>query len=98
LEQPGPARLYLQESRGPSSGPRRPLAALGKTIATHAVSLTRSAQERGLLKPMTPQVSALAVVGAAERLFLAVLHDEELGNVLEVPELLVRLVLDGMRA
>jgi hypothetical protein len=37
-------------------------------------------------------------VGAAERLFLAVLHDEELGNVLEVPELLVRLVLDGLRA
>lgn len=98
MEQPGPARLYLQESRGPASGARRPLAALGKTIATHAVSLTRAAQQRGLLRPMTPQVSALAVVGAAERLVLAVLQEEELGNVLEVPDLLVRLVLDGLRA
>jgi len=43
-------------------------------------------------------VSALAVVGAVERLLLAVLREEDVGNPLEIPDALTQLVLDGLRA
>jgi hypothetical protein len=50
------------------------------------------------LKPIPFAVSALTVVGAAERLLLAVLQEEDIGNVLEVPAALTTLILDGLRA
>jgi hypothetical protein len=45
-----------------------------------------------------PAVSALAVVGAVERLLLAVLRGEDVGNPLEIPEALTGIILDGLRA
>lgn len=98
MEQPGPVRLYLQESRAPSQGPRRPIIELSALVSRYAVDITRTAQKHGILKPIPVPVSALTVVGATERLLLAVLHEEDIGNVLEVPAALTTLILDGLRA
>lgn len=98
MEQPGPVRLYLQESRAPSQGARRPIIELSALVSRYAIDITRTAQRHGILKPIPVAVSALTVVGAAERLLLAVLHEEDIGNVLDVPPALTTLILDGLRA
>ncbi len=98
MEYPGPVRLYLQESRAPAEGARRPIIDIAREISRYAVAMTHVAQRHGILKPIPPAVSALTVVGAAERLLLAVLHDEDIGNPLEVPAALTTLILDGLRA
>lgn len=98
LESPGPARLYLQECRAPAVGTRKPIGALAKRVIDLAEEVSTVAQKHGLLKPLPVPVTARAVVGAAERLFLGVLLDEEMGNVLEIPLALVTLVVDGLRA
>lgn len=97
MEQPGPVRLFLQESRAPSQGARRPIIELSAQVARYAIEATKTAQKHGILKPIPVAVSALTVVGAAERLLLAVLHEEDIGNVLEVPAALTTLILDGLR-
>lgn len=96
MEYPGPVRLYLQESRAPSQGARRPIIELSKTVSHYAVQMTVTAQRHGILKNIPVAVSALTVVGAAERLLLAVLHEEDIGNPLEVPAALTTLILDGL--
>ncbi len=97
MEQPGPVRLYLQESRAPAQGARRPVIQLSQQVSRYAIEMTKTAQRHGILKPIPVAVSALTVVGAAERLLLAVLHEEDIGNVLEVPAALMTLILDGLR-
>lgn len=97
VEQPGPVRLYLQESRAPAVGARRPLIELSKLVTQYALDITRKAQQHGILKPIPVSVSALTVVGATERLLLAVLHGEDIGNILEVPEAVATMMLDGLR-
>ncbi len=98
LEHAGVARLYLQESRAPGVGPRAPLGELSKTVGQYAIRITERAQQHGILKPIPPVISALAVVGAVERLLLGVLQEEPLGNPLEIPAHLVTLILDGLKA
>ncbi len=98
MEHPGPVRLYLQESRAPAQGARKPIIDISGTVAHYAIEMTRIAQKHGILKPIPVAVSALTVVGAAERLLLAVLHDEDIGNPLEVPAALTTLILDGLKA
>lgn len=97
MEQPGPVRLFLQESRAPAQGARRPIIELSAQVARYSIEMTKTAQKHGILKPIPVAVSALTVVGAAERLLLAVLHEEDIGNVLEVPAALTTLILDGLR-
>ena len=97
LKHAGMVRLYLQESRGPAVGARTRIVALSRLLTQHALSITAKAHTHGLLRPVRPEVSALAVVGAVERLLYAVLSEEELGNPLEVPDLLVGIILDGLR-
>ncbi len=97
MEQPGPVRLFLQESRAPAQGARRPIIQLSQQVSHYAIEMTKTAQRHGILKPIPVAVSALTVVGAAERLLLAVLHEEDIGNVLEVPAALTTLILDGLR-
>lgn len=98
MEHPGVVRLYLQESRAPSNGPRAPLVELSELVARSAIDITAQAQRHGILKPIPVPISALTVVGASERLLLAVLHEEPIGNPLEVPEALTTLILDGLKA
>ncbi len=90
--------LYLQECRGPAVGARAPIRALAAMLRDESVRLTDTARARGLLRPFRAEVSALAVVGAVERLLFAVLAGEEVGPPLELPEAIISLILDGVRA
>jgi AcrR family transcriptional regulator len=89
-------KLYLQESRGPHTEARAPVLEAAQLITDQAISLTHLAHKHGLLRPFPPAISALTVVGAAERLLLAVLAEEDIGNPLEVPENLASLILEGL--
>ena len=97
LQYPGVVRLYLQECRGPAVGARVKLVEVARLVSRHAVEITEKAHTHGLLRPIRPAVSGLAVVGAVERLLLAVLSEEEVGNPLELPDALSTLILDGLR-
>jgi AcrR family transcriptional regulator len=98
MEHAGAVRLYLQESRAPANGPRVPIVDLSRQVSEYAISLTAQAQQHRILKPIPVPVSALTVVGATERLLLAVLQEQDIGNPLEVPEALTTLILDGLKA
>lgn len=98
LEAPGVGRLYLQESRAPAVGPRRPIGLLSKQVMELAEQVSTVAQKHGVLKPLPIPVTTRAVVGAAERLFLGVLLEEDMGNVLEIPAALTTLIVDGLKA
>ena len=97
LDHPKATLLYLQESRTPGRGAARPVRRTAAALAEHALELTRIAHERGLLRPIDPKVSSLAVIGAVERLLHALLTDEGLADPLSVPDALVSMVLDGLR-
>jgi AcrR family transcriptional regulator len=98
LEYPGQVRLYLQESRAPANGARVPITRISTVVSRYAVAITQKAQAHGILKPIPVAVSALTVVGAIERLLLAVLQDEDVGNPLELPLALTKLILDGLKS
>lgn len=97
LQYPDVVRLYLQECRGPAVGARIKVVEMARLLSRHAVDITEKSHTYGLLRPIRPAVSGLAVVGAVERLLLAVLSGEDIGNPLEVPDALTTLVLDGLR-
>lgn len=94
----GVVRLYLQENRAPAVGARKPIVELAAVIARYAIEITQKAQGHGILRPIPVTVSALSVVGAAERLVLGILLEEPIGNPLEVPDHLTTLILDGLKA
>lgn len=98
LEYPGVVRLYLQENRAPAVGARKPLVELSEVVSRYAIEITKKAQKHGILRPIPEAISALAVVGAAERLLHGVLLEEPIGNPLEVPQHLATLILDGLKA
>jgi len=97
LQYPDVVRLYLQECRGPPVGARVKVVELARLVSRHAVDITEKAHTHGLLRPIRPAMSGLAVVGAVERLLFAVLSGEDIGNPLELPDALTTLVLDGLR-
>lgn len=90
--------LYLQENRAPAVGARRPIRALADLIRDRAIELTDVAHTHGLLRPVPHRVSALAVVGAVERLLFEVLDGGDVGDPIEAATSLVTMVLDGLRA
>lgn len=90
-------QLYLQENRGPRTEARAPVRDIADLIAEGAIVLTAKARTHGLLRPFPAEVSALTVVGAAERLLFAVLVEERIESPLELPEQLTSLVIDGLR-
>lgn len=95
----GTVRLYLQESRGPAAGARTPLVSISDMVGRYAIELTRKAHAHGLLRAsIHPAVSALAVVGAVERLLSALFAGEDIGNPLEIPRSLTTLIVDGLSA
>ena len=89
--------LYLRESRSAAIGSRRPIAELGAIINQHAVEMTDVAHEQKVLRPFPHKLSALAVVGASEKILLTLLEGEELGELFELPSLLTSMVMDGLR-
>ena len=90
-------KLYLQESRGARSGARAPICELSELISSKAIEITRKAHENNLLRPFQAEISALAVVGAGERLLAAVLAGENVGDPLLLPMSVTSLILDGLR-
>ncbi|MCA9523049.1 MAG: TetR/AcrR family transcriptional regulator [Myxococcales bacterium] len=91
------AKLYLQESRSPAIGARKTIRDLGDLVADRAVQLTHVAIQHGLLRDFGAPISALAVIGATERLLFGYLVEERFENPLEIPRALITLVLEGMR-
>ena len=90
-------KLYLQESRGARNGARAPICELSELISTKAIEMTRKAHDNNLLRPFQAEISALAVVGAGERLLAAVLEGENVGDPLMLPMSVTSLILDGLR-
>ena len=97
FSQPDVLRLYLQESRGPAVGARRPVTALAATVATRSIALTRAARNHAQLRSLPPAITALVVVGAAERLLFAALSGDPIGDPALIGRTLISLVLDGVR-
>lgn len=91
-------RLYLQECRGPAQGARAPIAKLSDRITEAAVSLTDAAHAQGMLKPLPPRVTALAVVGAIEGLLVRYLEGMDLGELNHVTAAVITMMLEGVRA
>lgn len=96
-EMPGVIQLYLQERRLPAGDDRAPIHALSDRISDVAVDLTRAAHARKLLRPCNPRVSALAVVGAAERLLEDVLAGRLEGDPAALTAELVGIMLEGLK-
>ena len=90
-------KLYLQESRGVRAGARLPICELSDLVSKHAIDITRVAHQNALLRPFQAEVSALAVVGAGERLLAAVLQGENVGDPFKLPKAVTSLILDGLR-
>jgi len=90
--------LYLQECRSPAVGARGPVRRYADRIRERAIATTRTAHERGLLRPFDARVSALAVVGAVERLLFGALSGEDIGDPEQIAPALISLILDGARS
>lgn len=96
---PDPVRLYLQECRGPAEGARRPIRRLSETITAAAVRITEVAHARKLLRPLPPEITALTVIGAVERILVRYLDRDAPGlEPLSATSALISLVVDGIRA
>lgn len=95
---PEVVRLYLQENRAPATGDRAAIGRLAQEVAAGAIRLTQVAQQHLLLRRLHPEVTALAVVGAVERLLHGFLTREVTLEPVVVLEELVSMVLDGLRA
>lgn len=91
-------RLYLQENRAPATPSTAGVHALADELADGAIHLSELAVDHGLLRIADPRVSALAVVGAFERLSLAVLRGQLDTPPLEAARIVTSMVLDGIRA
>jgi hypothetical protein len=91
-------RLYLQESRGPADPARDPIRKLADKITERSISLTKTANERGLIRDLPAAVTAIAVVGAVEGMLVRQLSGHQMGDPLTVTMALISMVLEGIRA
>lgn len=96
FQQPLTVRLLLQESRGPGVGARRPIVELAADIDQQSVRLTEAGRRHGLWKEFDSRLSTLVVVGAAERMLLAILRGEDVGSIPTVPREFTRLIIEGL--
>jgi AcrR family transcriptional regulator len=97
LSHPDEVRLYLHESRGPASGARLPVVKMAVEVLERAAQLSAIAREQGFVRPMPGRLAAVVVVGAAELLLSRIFAGDEVSPILEMPQNLVSLVLDGVR-
>jgi AcrR family transcriptional regulator len=97
ITEAGTTKLYLQESRAPAGEARLPVRELERDVARAALRLTELAFAQGFLRRVHPEVSTLAVIGAAERLLHAFYQGKlEVDPTVAIQDLLA-IVLDGMR-
>jgi AcrR family transcriptional regulator len=98
VRDPQVTRLLLQDSHAAPSPARAPVHALSAEVARAAERITELSLAHGLARRAAPQVSALLVIGAVERLLLAYFAGELKTPPSEAIAGVVALVLDGMRA
>lgn len=94
--EPEVVRLYLQESRGPAFGDRRALREMSDEVGDQAIRITLAARTHGLLRDVPPQVSALAVVGAVERLLFEFLAGRLSVPAEQIAQAMVTIILEGV--
>ena len=97
LGSPQTVDLYLTESRGAEGPERAAIHRLRDDIVDAAIDLTRVAQGRGLLRDLSVNVTAVAVIGAVEALLARFFAGRLDGAPDEVAEALIGMVLDGSR-
>lgn len=91
--------LYLQEARAPEQAAPPAVQALADQLASRTIALTEIARDHGLIRPVDPEVSALAVLGAIDAILFAHLRRRRAPRA-EVPRItaeLVDIVLRGIR-
>jgi AcrR family transcriptional regulator len=91
-------RLYVQESRAANVGARAPICALAGELADWSYALTLAAESHGLLRHVNARVTAVAVLGAVERLIFEALRGAPADTPAAVGEALIAMVLDGLRS
>jgi AcrR family transcriptional regulator len=96
-DEPKLTLLFLQESRGPAKGARRPARELADRITDRAIALSEVARHHGLLRNMDPRVGTLITFGAGERLIFEHLSRGNIGDPAAATAMLVNVVLDGFR-
>jgi AcrR family transcriptional regulator len=94
---PDVVRLYLQESRGPAQGARRPMRRLADEIADRAVALGERSRKTGQYRDMDSRTVTLAIIGASERLLYEHLTRKPFADPLLVAAMLVSIVEEGLR-
>jgi AcrR family transcriptional regulator len=90
-------RLYLQESRAPAAGARSVVRHFADEVTQRAIDLSAAAIEHGLVRQTNPRLTALTVIGATERLMHGYLSDEDLGPKEAIPQMVINVILDGVR-
>jgi AcrR family transcriptional regulator len=90
-------RLYLQESRGPAVGARRPIRQLADEIADRAVALGERSRKAAQHRDMDPRVVTLAIIGSSERLLYEHLTRRPFGDPTSVAVALVSIIEEGLR-
>ena len=71
--------LAFREARQPGDAGKR-VRALERDVLDRVVAFTEATRARGLLDVSDARIACLVVYGAVERLFVAVLHGEPLGD------------------
>jgi AcrR family transcriptional regulator len=97
LGAPNVTRLYLQENRAPGVHARAAVRELEREVATLSLRVTEAAFAHGLMRETPPQISTLAVIGAAEKLLTAYFDGDLRIEPSQAVQGLVDIVLHGMR-
>jgi AcrR family transcriptional regulator len=97
LGAPNVTRLYLQESRAPGVHARAAVRELESDVAALSLRVTEAAFAHGLMRETPPQISTLAVIGAAEKLLTAYFEGTLQIEPSQAVQGLVDIVLHGMR-
>jgi AcrR family transcriptional regulator len=91
-------RLFLQERHGPATVGRAPIRALDERVLALALRITQAGRRSGLLRPVDPEVSASAVVGAVMQLLWIQLVQAPPSDPISRARELIDIVLHGVRA
>lgn len=101
VEHDGPrVLLYLQEARAPLSASPRAIHDLADQLTLRTIALTEIARDHGLIRPVDPEIAALAVLGAIDAILFAHLRRRRApsAEVSRITAELVEFVLRGIRA
>jgi AcrR family transcriptional regulator len=91
--------LYLQEARAPQGAAPPAIQQLADALTSRTIALTEIARDLGLIRPVDPEISALAVLGAIDAILFAQLRRRRAprGTIPHVTAELVDIVLRGIR-